>query len=141
MAHWTVACEVACEGDDEAFDAALAAAALTAVRLQARVGSDQAAQVDDPTSADAAPAAALAVGAWRRAVDGARARGAASFIATPEFGPAPYLREGGRNAWPVARLNEWAAAEVARVAGKRPREWGGGVGKKHTEILHSPKPK
>lgn len=122
VAHWTVACEVACEGDDDDFDATLAAAAVTAVRLQARVGSDQASQVDDPTSSDAAPAVALAVGAWRRAVEGARARGAASFIATPEFGPAPYLREGGKSDWSVARLNEWAAAEVARVAGKRPRE-------------------
>lgn len=115
-AHFVVACEVAGVGDDPAFDRALAAAAATATRLQARVASDQASQVGDPASAPAATA--LAETAWRAALAGAAARGQPSFIATPEFGPAPYAVAGGRS---LEVLNDWAAGRVREVAAEA---WG-----------------
>lgn len=118
VAHWTVACEVAGVDDDPEFDSTLAAAAAAATRLQLRVGSDQASQIGDPTATAAAPAVELAVQTWQRVIEGARSRGAATLIATPEFGPAPYRVEGG---WSIDRLNDWAAAEVARLAGGKKR--------------------
>ena len=51
-------------------------------------------------------------------VAGAAARGQPSFIATPEFGPAPYAVAGGRQ---LEELNDWAAGRVREVAAEA---WG-----------------
>lgn len=113
VSHWVVACENGGLGDDPLFDAATGAAAATAARLHARVGTCQASQTSSP-DADAASTAAC-LHWWRVALAAAAARGAPSFAATPEHGPAPYLRPEGET---LDLLNEWAAAAVRRLAGE-----------------------
>jgi len=121
VAHWVVACESGGVGDDPLFDEATAAAAATAARIHARVGTCQASQTRSP-GADAASRDAC-LHYWRIALAAAAARGAPSFAATPEHGPAPYLRSGGDS---LESLNVWAAAAVRRLAGEVAGEGRGG---------------
>ena len=59
--------------------------------IHARIGFDQAAQVNHPFAPEWEPTLQCFVTWWKKIVDNARQRGEGTFYICPEFGPAPYM--------------------------------------------------
>lgn len=73
--------------------------------IHARVGFDQAAQVNHPFAPEWKPTVDRFVGWWQRIIDLAKVRGQKTFYICPEFGPTPYLQQLPFTQQPVA--NQW----------------------------------
>ncbi|GGR19468.1 hypothetical protein GCM10008957_34970 [Deinococcus ruber] len=86
LSHWVLVCERL--PDDQ--QTALQAAAQACVHLHARVGSEQAPQLNDPRAPEHARLVAWFEAQWRRVWQAQQARGDAVSTLTPEFGPPDY---------------------------------------------------
>lgn len=112
FSHWVVVCERLL-GD---LEHVVSMAADRAIHLHARVGSDQAPQVQDPASSAAAECLAAFEVWWAVVWDAQRRAGIEIATSTPEYGPPPYQVDGGGDPRMLAdRLSdvcEWQAARL-----------------------------
>jgi hypothetical protein len=86
VSHWVLVCERL--PTDQA--AALERAANATVHIHARIGSEQAPQVSDPSAPECTRLLRWYEALWRSVWDAQAARGEATSTFTPEFGPPDY---------------------------------------------------
>jgi hypothetical protein len=102
FSHWVVVCERLL-GD---LGEIVSMAAGRAIHLHARVGSDQAPQVQDPSSATVAESLEAFEEWWGMVWDAQRRKGVEVATVTPEYGPPPYQPEVGDQEILAGKLSE-----------------------------------
>ena len=86
VSHWVVVCERLPDDQCEALERAVQAT----IHLHARIGSEQAPQVNDPRAPEHARLLEWYKALWNRVWNAGRARGDRFATLTPEFGPPDY---------------------------------------------------
>jgi hypothetical protein len=110
LSHWVVATESLGLPND-----IIDEVAARALHIDARVGTEEAPQVADP-SLDAASRCRVAFETWwERIVTARRDAGQAALSVTPEYGPPPYQPLDPRTGEPFADLAAIVASEGARL--------------------------